>query len=221
MTSLHVGTASENTESLRLVHGIPRTVSLAVELTNIDLGKKRKNLELLDKKLSRVVPILSSSITVTVTEQATWMRNSERLVGISTLSSYLENELIGLATSVRTSDSTISRAKYFLWSLNREISVVQDRVGMVLPRIVCMLINEAASAVMENVAAPEEIDIATELGTNYPLGPIKWGNKIGFDQVVAVLDALQKDLGEDRYRAAPVLRQLAFTKEFWPSERSP
>ena len=92
-----------------------------------------------------------------------------------------------------------------------ELSVVQDRVGMVLPRVLASLVNEAFFAIMEGVAEPRDIDSAMMLGTSYPHGPVEWGQSIGLSNVVAILDALQRDTGEDRYRVAPLLRQMALT----------
>jgi 3-hydroxybutyryl-CoA dehydrogenase len=71
-----------------------------------------------------------------------------------------------------------------------------------------MIINEAAFALMEGVASAEDIDTAMKLGTNYPLGPLEWADRIGLDQVLAVLEGLQAEYGDDRYRPAPLLRQL-------------
>ncbi len=208
----------ETQKRIQKVQTIPQDVALAVEVTNLHLQNKKKNLKSLDQELPPSVPILSASVTSMITEQAGWIKHRDRLMGFCALPGLFDHVLFEVATSVYTSNDTISRIKEFLWSLDREISVVQDRVGMVLPRIACMLVNEAAFAVMENVAQPEEIDLAMELGTNYPQGPLKMGQRIGFDQVLAVLDALCRDLGGDRYRAAPLLRQLCWTRGFWGSE---
>jgi 3-hydroxybutyryl-CoA dehydrogenase len=80
---------------------------------------------------------------------------------------------------------------------------------MVMPRILCMLINEAYFAMMEGVADDAAIDTAMKLGTNYPRGPVEWARKIGLVHVVAVLHALQGYFGEDRYRCAPLLTREA------------
>ena len=95
------------------------------------------------------------------------------------------------------------------------MALVQDRVGMVLPRILCQIINEAAFALQEEVASPQDIDTAMKLGTNHPFGPIEWADRIGVGQVNAVLTALQNDLQEDRYRISPLLRHMAQTGEWW------
>jgi 3-hydroxybutyryl-CoA dehydrogenase len=54
-----------------------------------------------------------------------------------------------------------------------------------------------------------------KLGTNYPLGPVEWADKIGLKQVVAVLSALERDLQEDRYRSSPLLKQIAQSGVWW------
>ena len=194
---------------------IPRGVFLAVELTNTDLGLKRKNLEAIDRALPRSVAILTSSLTVSTTEQASWVRNPRRLLGIGALPTLLSNKLIELAPSVQTDREIVGQARDFFSKLGKEIAVVQDRVGMVLPRILCMLINEASFALMEEIASPADLDTAMKLGTNYPHGPIEWADRIGIRQVVSVLRALHADLGEERYRTSPLLQLMARGDAWW------
>jgi 3-hydroxybutyryl-CoA dehydrogenase len=76
-------------------------------------------------------------------------------------------------------------------------------------RILAALVNEAASAVADDVASPESIDTAMRLGANYPTGPLAWGVQLGLSQVVATLDGLQAAAPDERYRAVPLLRSLA------------
>jgi 3-hydroxybutyryl-CoA dehydrogenase len=75
-------------------------------------------------------------------------------------------------------------------------------------RTVCCLINEAASALLENVASAEDIDQAMKLGTNYPHGPLAWADHIGLDAVLGVMTGLFEEWGEDRYRPSPLLRRM-------------
>lgn len=76
-------------------------------------------------------------------------------------------------------------------------------------RVLATIVNEAASAVADGVAEPEAIDTAMRLGTNYPWGPLEWGERIGLDHVIHTLDALHAQVPDGRYRAMPLLRQLA------------
>ncbi|TLY29203.1 MAG: 3-hydroxybutyryl-CoA dehydrogenase [Ignavibacteria bacterium] len=201
--------------ALNVTARIPPGVFLALELTNTDFGLKRKNIEALDSALPQSVPILTSSLTVSATEQASWVRNPRRLTGIGAYPSVLANDLIELAPTVRTDKEVVGQARDFFFTLGKEIAVVQDRVGMVIPRILCMLINEASFALMEEVASPADIDTAMRLGTHYPYGPIEWADRIGIRQVVSVLRALHADLGEERYRISPLLQLMARGEPWW------
>ncbi len=187
----------------------PKTVNLALELTNTSDELKRRNLIELDSILPPRTPIISSSVTMTVSEQAALLRHPQRLVGIGAIPSLLEGGLIEFAFSSLTDEATLKGAGQFAKDLGKESAQVQDSIGLVLPRILCMLVNEAYFALTENVALPDDIDTAMKLGTNYPFGPVEWAERIGVRHVYAVVTALQRTLGEDRYRAAPMLQKAA------------
>ena len=91
-----------------------------------------------------------------------------------------------------------------------EISIPDEGAqnAEVIVRILSMIINEAAFAAGEGVASVRDIDTAMRLGTNYPMGPLKWADHIGLDLVYSVLKTLQDTLGEERYRPAPMLMHL-------------
>jgi 3-hydroxybutyryl-CoA dehydrogenase len=75
-------------------------------------------------------------------------------------------------------------------------------------RILAVIVNEAASAVQEGVASPAGVDTAMRLGTNYPSGPLEWGERIGLEHVVRTLDGLHARVPDGRYRVVPLLRAL-------------
>lgn len=187
---------------------------VAIELTNTDSLIKKKNLQKLDRALGRSGILLTSSVTVSATEQASWIGHAEHLIGISALPSLASGSLIEFAPAAQTDKASIVKAQEFFIQLGKQVSVVQDRVGMVLPRVLCMIINEAYFALQEGIAAPEEIDLAMKLGTNYPHGPVEWAQRLGIRQVHAVLEALRRDLGEERHRVAPLLKQMALRGEW-------
>ncbi len=105
------------------------------------------------------------------------------------------------------SDDSIANFQSFFKLLNVKPIRVQDRVGMVTPRVVSMIINEAYFTVMEGTAEKEDIDIAMKLGTNYPEGPFSWLEKIGIEHVYELLDALYEDTHDERYKICPLLKQ--------------
>lgn len=92
-------------------------------------------------------------------------------------------------------------------SLNTRYLVVDDRVGLVTPRIICMIINEAYYTVQEGTATREDIDKAMKLGTNYPYGPFEWCNRIGVKHVYELLEAVYEDTHDERYKICPLLKK--------------
>jgi 3-hydroxybutyryl-CoA dehydrogenase len=106
-----------------------------------------------------------------------------------------------------TSDETFTTARHFFHVIGKHVIEVGDGPGLVLGRIVCQLVNEAAFALQEGVGSAEDIDKGVQLGLNYPRGLMAWRDAIGSAQIVSTLDALQREIGGDRYRAAPILRR--------------
>lgn len=90
--------------------------------------------------------------------------------------------------------------------LNWAIAPVKDRVGMVTPRILFMIINEAYYTLQEGTASREDIDIAMKLGTNYPFGPFEWCEKIGVKMVVKMLQNIYEDTKDERYKICAMLK---------------
>ncbi len=93
--------------------------------------------------------------------------------------------------------------------LGTDFRIVSDQAGMVTPRVICMIINEAYYTLEEGTATREDIDLAMKLGTNYPYGPFEWGERMGLGNVVRVLDAARKEYADKRYEVCALLRAAA------------
>jgi 3-hydroxybutyryl-CoA dehydrogenase len=85
---------------------------------------------------------------------------------------------------------------------------VNDFPGFVANRILMPMINEAFFALMEGVGEAEAIDTVMKLGANHPMGPLALADLIGLDVCLSILEVLHRDLGDDRYRPCPVLRNF-------------
>jgi 3-hydroxybutyryl-CoA dehydrogenase len=83
---------------------------------------------------------------------------------------------------------------------------VEDRVGMIKPRVIFMIINEACYTLQEGTASIEDIDMAMKLGTNYPFGPFEWCDRIGVTSVFETLAAMYEDTKDERYKICPLLK---------------
>ena len=91
--------------------------------------------------------------------------------------------------------------------LGIKATFVDDRVGLVTPRIIAMIINEAYYTVQEGTANRQDIDLGMKLGTNYPMGPFEWSKKWGLNNIYELLDALYLDTREERYKICPLLKK--------------
>jgi 3-hydroxybutyryl-CoA dehydrogenase len=132
-------------------------------------------------------------------------------VGFHALPPLDESRLIELTRGPDSSQAAADAAEHFFATLGKHSVWVADAPGLVLGRIVCQLVNEAAFALGEGVGSAEDIDAGFVYGLNHPRGPLGWADQIGLDHVLAVLDALTDERHEERYRAAPELRKLAFS----------
>jgi 3-hydroxybutyryl-CoA dehydrogenase len=96
-------------------------------------------------------------------------------------------------------------AEILLTDLHWPFRWVADIRGMLTPRVIAMIVNEACFAVNENISAPKEIDIALTLGTSYPKGPFEWAKQIGPHRIIKLLTALSAE--DERYTPAPSIHE--------------
>jgi 3-hydroxybutyryl-CoA dehydrogenase len=184
------------------------TTSLAIDTFAGADGKKKSLLEKLDAALPASAVIITSCLAASTTLLSSWTTRPERIVGFATLYPLKGRKLIELAGGMRTAENSVEAVEQLFRSLGKETIRVKDAAGLTFPRILSLIINEAARALEEGVARAEEIDIAMRLGVNYPQGPLRWADEIGLDEVLAVLEGMQGETGDDRYRPAPLLKQL-------------
>lgn len=193
---------------------LPKLIDLApgtplvIETCAGDGEKKKSLLQKLDEFLPPVSVIVTSCLGYGTTHLASWVSRPARLVGFATFSPLSERKLIELAAGLRGAESALSAAEKFFQSLGKETVRVKDGAGLTFPRIVSLIINEAARSLEEGVAAAAEIDVAMKLGVNYQQGPLRWADQIGLDEVLAVLEGLGRETGDDRYRPATLLKNL-------------
>lgn len=126
------------------------------------------------------------------------------LFGINALPAFLDSPLWELSAPDKNSRQLATET---LQSVGISFRLVSDSPGMVRPRVLAMIINEAFFSLYEGVATEEEIDQAMKLGTAYPYGPFEWCNRIGLHNVYEVLDALHRSDNPLRYRICPLLEE--------------
>ncbi len=180
---------------------------LIVDASTWPLDRKRQTIAQLDE-LAPEVPIATVALTVSTTEIGSWSRAPERICGFGYLPPLGGAKVLEIAPGLRTGDVARRTTERLVAALDREGAIVSDGAGLVGPRIVSLIINEAAYALMEGVANAQDIDAGVRLGANYPHGPLEWADRIGIDLVYAIIRGMQDEFGEDRYRPAPLLRKM-------------
>ncbi len=118
---------------------------------------------------------------------------------------------LALARADTCGEAAYATAAGTLQAAGLAVSRLDDVAGLAVLRIVAMLANEAADAVVQGVALPEAIDIAMQKGVNYPRGPLAWADALGVGMVRDALANLAAHYGEDRYRISPLVARRAAT----------
>jgi 3-hydroxybutyryl-CoA dehydrogenase len=187
---------------------LPPIPAVVFEMFGI-LDDKMEAVELLHSFIDEDTVIITNVLPSTASETGGWLGHSSQVVGCCFLPTMLRwGTRVELCRTPHTDDDIAERAEAFFRSVGKEVEWVEDRVGLIVPRVLAMIINEAAFAVMEGVASKEDIDRAMRLGTNYPRGPLAWGDEIGLDFIVMVLEALFEEYRDPRYRPCVLLKQM-------------
>jgi len=127
----------------------------------------------------------------------------KNVYGINALASFINREKSEMSLAF---ESQKEAGNALCHSLGLTPEWVQDRVGLVTPRILFMVINEAYYTIQEGTAGKQDIDTGMKLGTAYPYGPFEWVKKIGIQDVFEVLDAMFQDTRDERYKICPLLK---------------
>ena len=143
-------------------------------------------------------PIFLNSIFTTLSSLFDKRALSTSIFGFCGLPTFFNRSILEITTANHANADLLNQP---MTALKTEFKIVKDQVGMVTPRVVCMIINEAFEALQQGVASREDIDLAMKLGTNYPFGPFEWGERIGLENVKRILKALEKSSGDRKYHS--------------------
>jgi len=181
---------------------------MALECVDENLDTKQRILLQLDNILPKDRVIATNTSTLSITALASVTTRKESVIGMHFISPDPNSPLVEIVRGMDTNERTVDVARDLLKKMGKEAIEVFEYPGYVSSRLLIPFINEALYILMEGVACAEDIDKAMTLGHNFPMGPLEMADKIGLDQVLRMMEALFRELGEMKYRPCPLLRKL-------------
>ncbi|MGH7593744.1 MAG: 3-hydroxybutyryl-CoA dehydrogenase [Gemmatimonadales bacterium] len=193
--------------------GAAKHAALVVEAASENAAVKFELFGQLDRLCGPHAILASNTSSISITEIAAKTRRPAQVIGMHFMNPVPVMQLVEVIRGYATSDATARTVVDLTTALGKTPVEVNDYPGFVSNRVLMPMLNEAIYCVFEGVATPEAIDTVMKLGMAHPMGPLALADFIGLDVCLAILEVLHRGLGDDKYRACPLLKKMVAAGE--------
>ncbi len=199
-----LGRITGTTDLTRAAGEADLVIEAIIEVMDI----KRQVFQDLDNICKKDTLIATNTSGLSITEMAAVTQRADKVIGMHFFNPVPVMKLVELIRGFTTSDDTLNMAWEFVEKIDKTPIEVKEAPGFAVNRILVPMINEAIFVLAEGVASAEDIDKSMMLGANHPIGPLALSDMVGLDTILFVLEGFHRELGEDKYRPAPLLRKM-------------
>jgi len=183
-------------------------VDIVIEAATENLDVKQTILKRIGSVVRPDAIVASNTSSVSITKLASAISRSDRFVGMHFFNPVPIMELVEIVLGMQTSDATHDAVEALASKLGKTPITVKSSPGFVVNRILLPMLNEAFFVLGEGNASANDVDQGMKLGCNHPIGPLALSDLIGLDVLLSVMQTLHEEFGDQKYRPAPLLREL-------------
>jgi 3-hydroxybutyryl-CoA dehydrogenase len=181
---------------------------LVIEAVFEDEPLKRRTWSEISASADADAIFASNTSSISITGLATATDRPARFIGLHFFSPVPVMGLVEIIRGLETDGATHAAARAFAGELGKTVIESKDMPGFLVNRMLGPFINEAIFALMEGTGSAQDIDTGAKLGLNHPMGPLELSDFVGNDVMLGVMDVLHRGIGDPKFRAAPLLRQM-------------
>jgi 3-hydroxybutyryl-CoA dehydrogenase len=181
--------------------------AVVIEAASEDQEVKKGIFRELDRATRPDAILASNTSSISITLLAAQTARPGQVIGMHFMNPVPVMKLVEVVRGLATTDACCDQVVALAGRFGKQVVQSKDSPGFIVNRLLIPYLNEACLALQESVGTVEGIDEAIRLGLNHPLGPFALADLIGLDTCLAISEVLHRELGEDKYRPAPLLRR--------------
>lgn len=185
-----------------------KNCTLIIEAVSENMEIKKNLFKKLDEICGNTAILASNTSSLSITGLSDATNRPEKVIGIHFFNPAPILQLVEIIKGLKTSAETFEKVSSIILALEKTPVKVEESPGFIVNRLLIPMINEAVCILAEGVAGAAEIDNAMKLGANHPMGPLALADMIGLDVILAIMETLQSEMGDDKYRPHQLLRKM-------------